>query len=1575
MLQYLVLLSHPRFLSASFFGDSYMRLPLEDASSDTDISIRFRTHRTEGLLLLAAGGTDFCSIELQSGAVRVRIDLGSGEARLVSPPGLTFNDQRWHHIHVLRSEASIELTIDDIYKTQAITPGRFFELNVYSLYLGAVMGSLANNMFFGNFGRYRGCLKELSFNSVDLFDIAEQTGDGAEVYRIMWGCSAEFGATGEQPISFLKNDSVIVFPRLGTASPTRVTFDVRTRSRNALLIFNSGRLQSSDFLAVEILGGYAVLTVNKGSGVVRIRSRGMINDGLWHQVEIVIKPSAVRISVDGERREKRTSFGDSRQLNLHADLNVGGVNLLDRRIAIDTGLSSLSGSNAAAASLIGCMQNFKVNGKLFGFQEALLTHALQPDCIWGFSCISNPCIEGAICVEEGYYHYRCMCPEKNCFRIGIDDPTSPVQDIVHVQDVNVREEGRTLITQSNINLLIDFADYGVRKSAILFTIVNPPQHGEVQVDTAQGGNTVFTMLDLTSGRVSYDNDGSEARSDSIGIELQFTGVDESLPSEFEKTYGFTLLIQITPWNDRPVIQLIKDNILALVTNTFVPITHDIIDAVDNDDVPRQLEYSVQYQPGHDIGYFEITTSLGVRARITSFTQQDVNAGNVRYVHRGPSEQRVRLQVSDGKDVSEPQLMNVVAAPLQLRAVENTGLEMPATMSTLIRSRNLTFATNAPNQQFDIHYEITEPPYFGNVQRRQYTDDKWVTVTRFSQQHIEKNRVRYVHSSPSPLNINQDYFMFKVGAMGVTTQDFEFVITILETDVSLKRNVTLLLHGVKELVITDDNLEAVSSVPSHEPDDVVYSIISSPRRGHLLRQREGQSRYRRLTVGSNFTQSDVNSGYMLYRLHKMLYAAMQDQFQFRLYIPGNSSKVHAFYISYEPIDTDVKFVNNGLADVLEGDTKVITREDLYMETANVREFRFTVIDGPTHGAIQLIDPDSGRVRKSNITSFRNDDIRLGNIQYRHDDSEHTDDLFSFTTTPIIHHSDRIVQEISEFTGSFEIKITLRNDNPPKRVVMKVFHVVANRGRVITTDDIKYEDPDVDFNSSNLQYTCHTVPNGDFVSAGNHSLPVHQFSQQDLADRKVYFMHSGPSYAMTTLFVTDGQFYATGSLEVQVSDPYVKIVNNTGLAVPKGCNVVVASRNLSVETNLDVDENEIKFVITEAPRYGKIRRSGREKQRFTAHDMKAGIVVFEHSGGNDLQDQFRFTARVGSTEVRGVVRVKILLASHKDPPKIINNKVLVINEKERITIRDSELKVEHAETPDREIVYTLTSLPQYGSLTVRGGRPHQGDTLRRFTQDDINRDKLQYRHREMNRETDIFTFDVTNGILTLHDLEFVVEIVPNTIPLVVNQFSVLEGERKLLSNDVLKVTNKHFHRGLLDYIVVREPLHGWIEDTRKHFTPLLQFTQDQISEGLVYYVHDGTDTLTDEFSIMAKSAEMSKQSNPRAVKVVVIPTNDQLPHIVVNREMNIWAGSTTAITRDYLRADDLDTGPDQLMYVISNPSNGALVLAGKHAINVVNFTQSHIDNSQVLYVHEGEGFLFVSTYCKCNFVIVWWKLCCY
>ena len=59
----------------------------------------------------------------------------------------------------------------------------------------------------------------------------------------------------------------------------------------------------------------------------------------------------------------------------------------------------------------------------------------------------------------------------------------------------------------------------------------------------------------------------------------------------------------------------------------------ILKAIDRDDPPENLEYSIHYPRGFDIGYFEIKDSLGVRARITSFTQKDINEGRIKYVHR------------------------------------------------------------------------------------------------------------------------------------------------------------------------------------------------------------------------------------------------------------------------------------------------------------------------------------------------------------------------------------------------------------------------------------------------------------------------------------------------------------------------------------------------------------------------------------------------------------------------------------------------------------------------------------------------------------------------------------------------------------------------------------------------------------------------------------------------------------------------------------------------------------------------------------------------------------------------------
>ena len=150
-----------------------------------------------------------------------------------------------------------------------------------------------------------------------------------------------------------------------------------------------------------------------------------------------------------------------------------------------------------------------------------------------------------------------------------------------------------------------------------------------------------------------------------------------------------------------MLQLPPGDELILVENTFVVLTPEIMLAVDADDAAESLEYSIQYQQGYDIGYFEISDRLGVRARIHAFTQQDVNRKRVKFVHRGASSQQFRVQVSDGKDVSDPRMLRVNAVPLRLKKVTNTGIDILAGSITPLTSFNLSYETNAPNQDIDI----------------------------------------------------------------------------------------------------------------------------------------------------------------------------------------------------------------------------------------------------------------------------------------------------------------------------------------------------------------------------------------------------------------------------------------------------------------------------------------------------------------------------------------------------------------------------------------------------------------------------------------------------------------------------------------------------------------------------------------------------------------------------------------------------------------------------------------------------------------------------------------------------------
>ena len=475
------------------------------------------------------------------------------------------------------------MTIDGLYTTNTNTPGRFFELNINrGVFLGGI--GAFSDVFYGNFRTYRGCLRRVQFNSINIIHSAKQQTDPLNVYGVTWDCTSEFGATSLQPISFTSNNSFAAFPSLQARREGRVSFDIRTRSDNALLLYNAGETHSLDLFSIELINGQLKITVNKGSGYTEVTSNHVLSDGRWHQVEVLIEHALIRISVDGERTETRTDFGDNSFLDLDGYCFVGGVSLQTRAKAIEKGLVSLAGDYGAAGSIVGCMQNVNLNGHLVGFREMKVSRGLTPECVWTYPCLSNPCIDNAQCVEEGFYSYTCICDREICERNPTNtegSPSVPVNDVVAVQDIVVREGGRAVLTSNHIEVLFDYDQLNIRETSIVFFVVNDPERGELHIDTSQRReNNVFTLYDLKQGRVAYIHDGSEGSTDSIGLELRFMlDSDPRLPRKLRQNYGFTLIIKVAPWNDKPTIRLPEDDTLVLVANTQVQITRSFLNTL------------------------------------------------------------------------------------------------------------------------------------------------------------------------------------------------------------------------------------------------------------------------------------------------------------------------------------------------------------------------------------------------------------------------------------------------------------------------------------------------------------------------------------------------------------------------------------------------------------------------------------------------------------------------------------------------------------------------------------------------------------------------------------------------------------------------------------------------------------------------------------------------------------------------------------------------------------------------------------------------------------------------------------
>ncbi|XP_029818996.1 chondroitin sulfate proteoglycan 4 [Manacus vitellinus] len=1483
----------------SFFGDSFVEMPLADASRTMRLHLQLYTSQGTGLLFLAAGQPDHLLLQLQDGSLQARLQLGSEEVTLQSPAGLQLNNLAAHDVELLVEDGRMTLTIDGLFNSSTDIAGPARELDIqHGLYAGGT-GSLDLPYLAKASPPFRGCLHLVTFNGLDVLSPLSSDGSSKIFHHVQEGCSTQFSAEPEDPFGFQGPHSYIAFPTWDARKEATIEFVITTSITQAPLIYHAGL--ENDFFYLEISNGRLRGFVEKGNGIIVLHNNVFISDEQQHYVKVYTDIHKFEILVD-YYASSTSNRGINNYLDLQGNLFIGGMNEKAFQRLREHHLAFISVWTMTNHSFVGCLEDLRINLQRRSLQDAVITKDITSGCgkqdhYWDY--------------EEVYEQDEApTSPPPNVWSGApglVVEPCRPdssfppafanISSLLHVSPLIVSEGGMAYLEWKHTQPTVDLSLANIRQSQILFSITNDPRHGQLELDIpGSRSRRKFTLLDIVNRKVRYIHDGSEGPMDQLMLEVTVT-TQQGVPECLRQGQMYLLPIMINPLNDAPQVIFPRGNHMTILKHTRKHLTTDILQVLDDDTSCDDLEFQVHGGQQMEEGYVEFDFHPGVP--IEEFSCRDLEAGNVVYVHQSGTNLQLTLQVSDGTVPSPMATLRILAIDPEIRLVNNTGLSISQGGAARITTANLSVETNAVEQWVAILYVLTEPLRYGEVKKQGSMGGEWKKVESFHQQDLEQGRIQYFSTDPEHrLEDSVEKLRFEVQVGQKVLPNNTFLIRIKRATIKMRTMVPLQMKNKRHRNITSEELEAMLEDPNSAPVSFHYIITQAPKKGNL------ELLGNRLTEGFGFTQDDLQRNHLSYSVTIRNSQQAEDTFQYRVHAGKQHSPVYTYTISIGG-DPDAPVLTNVLLTVPEGGQAIISKDHLFVQSVNSMDYLYEVIEGPAHGRLAWA-ASHGWASREEITEFTNDDILHRRLLYQHDDSETLEDDIPFVA--IRQGEGSAEPDVEEVRGVFRVSIQPINDHIPVRAVNKVFNVVRNGQHLLTTDDIAFTDRDSGFSDTQLVLARKDILFGSIVSVDDRSHQVYRFTQDDLRKKKILFVHSGADRGWIQLQVSDGLHQTTALLEVQASDPYINIVNNTGLVIHQGTRGSIDSSVLNLETNMDIrSDEEIRFLITTPPRWGTILRGEQPVMAFSQKDLLEGEISYHHNGSRNTRDELQFTVEANEVAVEDTLAISVFLDTHPSPLSIVNHKEIYVFQGEAAGIKEEYLLVTHEEIPPQDIVYLVSSPPASGFLAMlQDGQDVNEqpslDPIQSFTQEDINSGRVLYLHSKPNEERDRFVTDITaRGVDALEGVVVSLVVLPINVPLDVHNITVPGGGSATLSSGILSIPNAYYPALGMEFRVLEPPRFGTLlRSERPEEGGLDSFTWSELQEG-----------------------------------------------------------ATAAISPHILSAEDEDSPAEELTYSIQPPANGKVVLRSAPSAEVKMFTQAQIDNGLILFVHQGPldgGFAF-------------------
>lgn len=1086
--------------------------------------------------------------------------------------------------------------------------------------------------------------------------------------------------------------------------------------------------------------------------------------------------------------------------------------------------------------------------------------------------------------------------------------------------------------------------------------------------------TQWLQKDITDGRLFYKHTGPH-NTDATTDQFAFTVQDDNDPPNLSEESVF--IIRVLPVDDVPP-ELVPGTTLQMIVQEYKP-THfskEVLHYTDLDSEDRDLKYTVIQPPtdtdeNNPVVFGSLVLTDHSATEVTEFTQAQINHHKVSYeppdVELGITAHVVqfRYTVEDTAGNSVEGAFTIYLQPVNNKPPEitNTGFTVLERGIHIITIAELD-ATDPDTESEQITFTLSQPPKHGQIQVA-FTDLEKKGVFRL--EDISEGKLLYIQSGEETVN---DEFQLDVSdGIHIVTVTVKVNVKPVD-DESPTISLPAGTIGSHMEVLENGATEITTNVIQGRDDDtddlrLTFIVEDPPLMGEILVKG---------VPTTKFTQTDIINGVVVYAHTggEIGLTSQQDGFNLTLSdmsddwaVGGNKVTGVHVQVTILPVDSQAPEVRVGIQfSVIEGEKYAIGPQHLNADDNDTPtdDILCTIIVQPTAGYVENISPAPGSEKSRSgtaISAFTIRDIREGNIYYVqsiHKGVEPVDDRFIFRCSDGINFSEN---------HFFPIVIIPANDEKPEIYLREI---VLMEGMNIAIDSQILNVADADIPSEELVFMISKPPKHGAIL--NHlatgSILVTNFTLEQIREASSIIYEHDDSETIEDSFdviLTDGKYLVQKTAMVMiiaVDDETPRMLINNGLEVEIGETKEISNKVLKA-TDLDSDDSTLTYIIRFGPGQGLLQRktpSGSLENitlgmNFTQVEIDAGLVVYTHSGQEGVRDMVKFDVTDGLNPL--IDRYFYITVDSIDMvfPDVVS-KGVSLREGGRVTLTTDLLSTTDLNSPDENLVFTVTRAPVRGHLECTDT---PGIPIVSFTQLQLAGSKIYYIHTSDDEvKMDSFEFEVTDGYNPVfRTFRISIVDVDNKKPVVtVNDLVVTEGQLKLITPFELTAEDQDTAEKLIKFTIIQLPVHGKL--LYNESTPISSFTKQDLNENLISYKHDGTESSEDSLSFTVTDGTHTdfyvfpdtvfETRRPQTLKITIVGVDNGIPQIVVNKgapTLKILATGHLGfpISSKVLKAEDRDSSPASLLFhITTQPKHGYIVHLG-HGNNSINtFSQGKL-----------------------------------